>query len=83
MGRKLEPYEVDDEGSPSTQPAVARRLIEAGINIAVGPGGSSQGLASLAVTTPNKVLSTAYALSCAPLTVPTPATMPSAGLTRR
>ncbi len=63
LGRKLEPFEVDDEGSPSTQPAVARRLIEAGINIAVGPGGSSQGLASLAVTTPNKIVSTAYALS--------------------
>lgn len=63
LGRKVEPYEVDDEGSPSTQPAVARRLIEEKINVAVGPGGSSQGLASLAVTSPAKILSTAYALS--------------------
>lgn len=63
LGRKVEPFDVDDEGSPSTQPAVARRLVEEGINLAVGPGGSSQGLASLAVTTPNKILSTAYALS--------------------
>jgi branched-chain amino acid transport system substrate-binding protein len=63
LGRKVEPYDVDDEGSPSTQPAVARRLVEETINIAVGPGGSSQGLASLAVTTPAKIVSAAYALS--------------------
>jgi len=63
LGRKVEPYEVDDEGSPSTQPAVTRRLIEQTINVAVGPGGSSQGLASLAVTTPAKIVSAAYALS--------------------
>lgn len=63
LGRKVETFDVDDEGSPSTQPAVARRLIEEGINLAVGPGGSSQGLASLAVTTPNKIIQTAYALS--------------------
>ena len=62
-GRKVVPFELDDEGSPSTQPAIVRRLVEEKIGIAAGPGGSSQALSSLAGTSPNKILSTTYALS--------------------
>jgi branched-chain amino acid transport system substrate-binding protein len=56
LGRKIVKVEVDDEGSPAKEPVVMRELIEQGVNIIVGPTGSSQAISSLEVTTPRKVL---------------------------
>jgi branched-chain amino acid transport system substrate-binding protein len=61
MGSKLVKVEVDDQGSPAQAPIVARRLIEEGVKIIVGPIGSSQTLASLEVTTSQKIIQAAYA----------------------
>jgi ABC-type branched-subunit amino acid transport system substrate-binding protein len=61
MGRPIVRQEEDDEGSPAKEPAIVKKLQESGVNILCGPTGSSQSLASLAVTTPGKVLQATYA----------------------
>lgn len=61
LGKKLVPVKVDDEGSPAKQPTVMRELMDKGINIVVGPTGSSQALSSLEVTTPAKAIQACYA----------------------
>lgn len=60
LGRRLEKFEVDDAGSPAQQPIALRQLAEEGINIVVGPVGSSQTLAALAVSTPAEMLHCGY-----------------------
>ena len=60
LGRKLEKFEVDDAGSPAQQPIALRQLAEEQINIVVGPVGSSQTLAALAVSTPAEMLHCGY-----------------------
>jgi branched-chain amino acid transport system substrate-binding protein len=61
LGRKIVRVEVDDEGSPAKEPAVARKLQQDGIDIFIGPTGSSQALASLAYTSSAHILQTTYA----------------------
>lgn len=65
MGRQIERIEVDDEASPAKQPAVIKRLEEQGCQFVVGPTGSSQSLAALAVTTPAKLIHGFFAVSTA------------------
>lgn len=60
LGRKIVKVEVDDEGAPAQQPLAMRQLINEGVNVVVGPVGSSQTLASLAVSTPAKILQSGY-----------------------
>lgn len=60
LGRKLVKFEVDDAGSPTQQPIALRQLADEGINIVVGPVGSSQTLAALAVSTPAEMLHCGY-----------------------
>lgn len=60
LGRKLVKVEVDDGGAPANQPIAVRQLIEDGVNIVVGPVGSSQTLAALAVATPSEVIQSGY-----------------------
>ncbi len=61
LGRKLVQREEDDQASPAAQPAIARKLHEAGVNCIVGPSGTSPTLASLAVTTELKMLQAGFA----------------------
>src|SRR5262249_54365457 len=61
LGKKLVKGEVDDQASPAQEPIAMRRLIEAGVRYVVGPTGSSQALASLEVSTPQKILQATYA----------------------
>jgi ABC-type branched-subunit amino acid transport system substrate-binding protein len=56
MGRKIEFLDEDDDGSPAKEPAVMRKLQEAGVNIVVGPVGTSQALSALPVSTAEKML---------------------------
>jgi branched-chain amino acid transport system substrate-binding protein len=63
LGRKVVRQEEDDEASPAREPAVIRKLLEAGIRYVCGPTGSSQSLAALAVTTPAKIITTMYAIA--------------------
>lgn len=60
LGRQIEKFEVDDAGAPAQQPIAMRQVIQEGINVVVGPIGSSQTLASLAVSTPAKILQSGY-----------------------
>lgn len=60
LGRQIEKYEVDDAGAPAQQPIAMRQIVQQGINVVVGPIGSSQTLASLAVSTPAKILQSGY-----------------------
>lgn len=60
LGRKIVKVEVDDQGAPAQQPLAMRRLISEGVNIVVGPVGSSQTLASLALSSPAKILQSGY-----------------------
>ncbi len=60
LGRQIEKFEVDDAGAPAQQPIAMRQIIQQGINVVVGPIGSSQTLASLAVSTPAKILQSGY-----------------------
>lgn len=60
LGRKLVKVEVDDAGAPANQPIAVRQLIEQDVNIVVGPVGSSQTLAALAVATPAGVIQSGY-----------------------
>lgn len=61
LGRKLAQAEEDDQASPASQPAIARKLHEKGVNVIVGPSGTSPTLASLAVTTELKMLQAGFA----------------------
>ena len=65
MGKKIERIEVDDEASPAKQPAVIKKLEEEGCKYVLGPTGSSQSLAALAVTTPAKMIHGFFAVSTA------------------
>lgn len=60
LGKKLEIVEIDDQGSPAQQPAVARRLEQEGLQFVCGPVGTSQALASLAVTSRQQIIQTSY-----------------------
>jgi len=61
MGRPITRQEEDDEASPAKEPALIKKLHEDGIGMIVGPTGSSQALASVAVATSNKILQSTYA----------------------
>jgi ABC-type branched-subunit amino acid transport system substrate-binding protein len=63
LGRKIEFIEEDDDGSPAKEPAVMRKLQEAGVNIVVGPVGTSQALAALSISTPEKITQCAGAFA--------------------
>lgn len=63
LGRKIEFIEEDDEGSPAKEPAVMRKLREAGVSIVVGPVGTSQAVSALAVSTPEKMIQGAGAFA--------------------
>lgn len=63
LGRRLVRAEVDDEGSPAKEPAVLRKLKDAGVSFVCGPVGSSQSLSALATTTPSKMIHASYALA--------------------
>jgi branched-chain amino acid transport system substrate-binding protein len=63
LGRKIEFVDEDDDGSPAKNPAVMRKLREAGINIVVGPVGTSQAVSALQVSTPEKMLHATGAFS--------------------
>ncbi|HEY1964671.1 MAG TPA: ABC transporter substrate-binding protein, partial [Acidobacteriaceae bacterium] len=63
MGRKIEFVDEDDDGSPAKEPAVMRKLREAGVNIVVGPVGSSQAMSALPVSTAEKMLHATGAFS--------------------
>ena len=63
MGRPIVRKEEDDEASPSKQPTVMKKIIDAKAVALMGPTGSSQALASLAFTTPAKLLQTSYAFA--------------------
>lgn len=60
LGRKLVKVEIDEAGAPANQPIAMRQLIGERVPIVVGPVGSSQTLASLAVSSPAKVLQSGY-----------------------
>ncbi|MCC7549385.1 MAG: ABC transporter substrate-binding protein [Burkholderiales bacterium] len=61
LGSRLVKVEVDDQGSPAQEPIAMKRLIEDGVKYVIGPIGSSQALASLAVSTPQKIIQASYA----------------------
>lgn len=56
LGKQLVKVEIDDEGSPAKEPVAMRQLIEQGVDIIVGPTGSSQAVSALEVTTPAKII---------------------------
>lgn len=61
MGHQIVRQEEDDEASPAKEPAVVKKLQEAGINYVFGPTGSSQVQASLGATTPARMIQATYA----------------------
>jgi ABC-type branched-subunit amino acid transport system substrate-binding protein len=61
LGKPINRIEEDDEASPAKEPAVVKKLQGEGINLICGPTGSSQALASLATTTPAKIIQATYA----------------------
>jgi branched-chain amino acid transport system substrate-binding protein len=61
LGRKLAKVVVDDQASPAQEPIVTRRLIDDGCKYILGPVGSSHALASLEVSTPQKIIQGSYA----------------------
>jgi branched-chain amino acid transport system substrate-binding protein len=63
LGHPIVRVEEDDEASPAREPAVIRKLQEAGVSYLCGPTGSSQALASFAVTTPARMIQTSYAVA--------------------
>lgn len=60
LGKQIIKYEVDDGGAPAQQPIAMRQVVQESINIVVGPIGSSQTLASLAVSTGSKIIQSGY-----------------------
>ena len=65
LGRPIVRDEQDDEASPAKEPGIVRKLADEGIHYMCGPTGSSQALAALATTTPNKIINTTYGLAAA------------------
>ena len=63
MGRQIVRDEQDDEAAPAKEPGIILKYQEAGVNFICGPTGSSQSLASVASTTPRKMIQTTYALA--------------------
>ena len=63
LGRPIVRKEEDDEASPAKQPTVMKKISDAGVGALVGPTGSSQTLASLAFTTPAKIIQSTYAFA--------------------
>ncbi|NML47242.1 amino acid ABC transporter substrate-binding protein [Ramlibacter sp. G-1-2-2] len=60
LGRKLVKVEVDDQANPANEPIVMRKLADAGVQILVGPIGSSQSLAAFQIGGPRKMLQATY-----------------------
>jgi branched-chain amino acid transport system substrate-binding protein len=56
LGRQIEIIEADDESSPAKEPAVMRKLIDAGAQALLGPVGSSHTIAAVTTTTAMKVI---------------------------
>jgi branched-chain amino acid transport system substrate-binding protein len=65
MGRPIARIEEDDEASVAKQPAVIKKLQEQGCSYILGPTGSSQALAAVAVTTPAKLIQGVYGIATA------------------
>lgn len=63
LGRQIVRKEEDDEASPAKEPTVVKKVLDAGVGALVGPTGSSQSLASLAFTTPAKLIQATYAFA--------------------
>ena len=63
LGRPIVRKEEDDEASPAKQPTVMKKIADAGVGALVGPTGSSQTLASLAFSTPAKLIQSTYAFA--------------------
>jgi branched-chain amino acid transport system substrate-binding protein len=63
LGRKVVLNSVDDQGDPSQEPAVARQLISGKVSYITGPIGDSAVEASLALTTPAKIVQASYVQS--------------------
>jgi len=61
LGRRIERVEEDDEASPAKEPAVMRKMADAGVNIICGPTGSSQSLSALAVGKTQDIVQAVYA----------------------
>ena len=61
MGRPIVRMEEDDEASPAKQPAIAKKVMDANPFAIFGPVGTSQAMASAAMTTPRKVIHTTSA----------------------
>jgi branched-chain amino acid transport system substrate-binding protein len=61
MGRRIERVEEDDEASPAKEPAIMRKMADAGVNIICGPTGSSQTLSALSVGRQQNIVQAAYA----------------------
>ncbi|ODU07175.1 MAG: hypothetical protein ABS81_02425 [Pseudonocardia sp. SCN 72-86] len=60
LGRQIRPLKQDDEGAPAKEPTVIRALQDQRIQYAFGPTGSSQALASLASSTPARMIQCAW-----------------------
>ncbi len=61
MGRRVERVEEDDEASPAKEPAIMRKLQDAGVSLICGPTGSSQSLSALAVGRQQNIVQAVYA----------------------
>ena len=60
FGRPIARAEEDDEASPAKEPGLIRKLRGQEIGIVIGPTGSSQALASIAATTPARMIQASY-----------------------
>ena len=61
MGRRIERVEEDDEASPAKEPAIMRKMQDAGVNMICGPTGSSQALSALAIGKQENIVQAVYA----------------------
>lgn len=61
LGRRIERVEEDDEASPAKEPAIMRKLQDAGVSLICGPTGSSQSLSALAVGKSANIVQAVYA----------------------
>jgi branched-chain amino acid transport system substrate-binding protein len=61
MGRRIERVEEDDEASPAKEPAIMRKMQDAGVNIICGPTGSSQALSALAIGKTEDIVQAVFA----------------------
>jgi branched-chain amino acid transport system substrate-binding protein len=60
LGRKIVKVDVDDQASPANEPIVMRKLADAGVQLVLGPVGSSQALAAFQIGGPRKMLQATY-----------------------